>query len=127
MRTQAFIQAQEGRFVVALSLQEAESLRGCLHMTGRTQGIVGDAPTTAALRLTDGTCLDGSRGYVRAESGDPLAVLQDAPLRAQFFFLLPAALQLLSRSEICELPLSMQLFVPFQTLLNAPTSYSVMR
>lgn len=62
MRTQAFIQAQEGRFVVLLSLQEAESFRGCLHMAGRTQGLVGETRSAAAIRLTDGTCIDMSRG-----------------------------------------------------------------
>lgn len=62
MRTQAFIEAQQGRFVVALSLQEAESLRGCLHLAARGKGLVEDAPATAALRLTDGTCLDSSWG-----------------------------------------------------------------
>lgn len=62
MRSQAFIQAQDGRYVVALSLQEAESLRGCIHVAGRTRGLVGEAPVTTALRLTDGTSLDTSRG-----------------------------------------------------------------
>jgi len=60
MRTQAFIEAQQGRFVVALSLQEAESLRGCLHLAGRGVGLLKEKPMTAALRLTDGTCLDSS-------------------------------------------------------------------
>ncbi|CAM9255641.1 unnamed protein product [Laminaria digitata] len=63
MRTQAFIEAQQGRFVVALSLQEAENLRGCLHIAGRGTGLVKESATTAALRLTDGTCLDSSWGY----------------------------------------------------------------
>lgn len=62
MRTQAFIEAQQGRFVVALSLLEAESLRGCLHIAGRGTGLVKDFATTAGLRLTDGTCLDSSWG-----------------------------------------------------------------
>lgn len=62
MRTQAFIEAQQGRFVVALSLQEAENLRGCLHIAGRGTGLVKESATTAALRLTDGTCLDASWG-----------------------------------------------------------------
>lgn len=62
MRTQAFIEAQQGRFVVALSLQEAEHLRGCLHLSGKSTGLVRERPTTAALRLTDGTCLDASWG-----------------------------------------------------------------
>lgn len=62
MRTQAFIEAQQGRFVVALSLQEAESLRGCLHLAGRGSRLVHGCPTTAALRLTDGTRLDASWG-----------------------------------------------------------------
>lgn len=62
MRTQAYTEAQQGRFVVALSLQEAENLRGCLHLAGKSTGLVRDAPTTAALRLTDGTCLDASWG-----------------------------------------------------------------
>ena len=62
MRTQAHIQAQQGRFVVALSLQEAERLRGYLHAAGKGVGLVANAPATAALRLTDGTCLDSSRG-----------------------------------------------------------------
>lgn len=64
MRTQAFIEAQQGRFVVALSLQEAENLRGCLHLADKSTGLVKDSPTTAALRLADGTCLDSSWGCV---------------------------------------------------------------
>lgn len=62
MRTQAFIEAQQGRFVVAISLQEAEHLRGCLHLAGKSTGLVRETPTTAGLRLTDGTCLDSSWG-----------------------------------------------------------------
>lgn len=62
MRTQAFIEAQQGRFVVAISLQEAEHLRGCLHLAGKSTGLVRETPTTAALRLTDGSCLDSSWG-----------------------------------------------------------------
>lgn len=62
MRTQAYTEAQQGRFVVALSLQEAENLRGCLHLAGKSTGLVKERPTTAALRLTDGTCLDASWG-----------------------------------------------------------------
>ena len=59
MRTQTFLRGETGRFWVALSLKEAESLRGCLHMCmDDGHGIVPGTHAAVALRLPDATLLD---------------------------------------------------------------------
>ncbi|CAM9183768.1 unnamed protein product [Choristocarpus tenellus] len=65
MRTQAYVQIQKDRFLVALSLSEAENLRGAIHICGRTAPLVPGLPTAVGLRLANGTVFDTSLGYVK--------------------------------------------------------------
>jgi hypothetical protein len=47
-------------------LVEAEALRGVMHLR-QDRMLIDDAPTTVALRLSNGTMLDGSRNYTPAK------------------------------------------------------------
>jgi hypothetical protein len=61
----AFNTIQSGRYYVALSLVEAEALRGILHLR-QDRTLVDGASTSVALRLTNGMLLDASGGYFAA-------------------------------------------------------------
>lgn len=66
----AFNTVQSGRYYVALSLVEAEALRGVLHLRQDRPGggmLLDGADTAVALRLANGLCLDASGGYQAAK------------------------------------------------------------
>jgi hypothetical protein len=62
---QTLFRMQSGRWLVALSLAEAESLRALIH-TSIGQPLLADHPAaTVALRVSGGPLLDVSEGYMR--------------------------------------------------------------
>lgn len=63
----AYNTIQSGRYYVALSLVEAEALRGVLHLRQDRGMLLDGANTAVALRLTSGMCLDASGGYLAAK------------------------------------------------------------
>ena len=68
---QSLFGVQAGRYYVALSLEEAESLRAALHIAGDVRPVLGDGHSTAvALRSVkaSGALLDASAGF--AVNGD---------------------------------------------------------
>ena len=89
MRTQTFLQGEPGRYWVALSLREAESLRGALHiaMDARVPLVAG-ARVAVGIRLPDETLLDAIGADT---SSAPPACLTEA---AAFAYPLPTQLQL---------------------------------
>ena len=63
----AYNTIQSGRYFVALSLVEAEALRGVLHLRQDRGPLLDGTSTAVALRLTNGICLDASGGYLAAK------------------------------------------------------------
>mmetsp|Transcript_46255 Transcript_46255/g.54052 ORF Transcript_46255/g.54052 Transcript_46255/m.54052 type:complete len:600 (+) Transcript_46255:393-2192(+) len=62
-----YYRVQSGRYYVALSLSEAQSLRAAMHLQLGTK-FLPDKDTNLALRAVDGTLLDCSEGYLPAET-----------------------------------------------------------
>ena len=77
LRSQALHQVQAGRYFVALSLREAETLRALIHAV-EGGSLVEGASAFAALRV-GGTLLDASHGYEAAPPPQTLAA--EAALR----------------------------------------------
>eukprot|EP01052_Picozoa_sp_SAG31_P000390 SAG31_NODE_12_length_38498_cov_21.161671_6_plen_602_part_00 len=63
---QYFFRIQEGRFYVTLTLEEAETLRGILHLKGQ-QTLLGDGTTASVCLRSDYMVLDTSANWCAAE------------------------------------------------------------
>ena len=77
MGKQTFLRGEAGRYWVALSLREAESLRGCLHQaTDEGHGLIVGSSAAVGLRLPDSTLVD-------ALGPEPSTIEYSPPLQLQ--------------------------------------------
>jgi len=101
VQTHAFYRLRTGRFLVALSLPEAEALRAALHAAARSGGALGAAPLSELCLRHEGRLLDGTPGFVDGsvlegnEGPSPLVAGKDylGAIGEQIFRFLDSALQ----------------------------------